>query len=311
MQYLTDNIKKSARELGFHKVGITAAKKPQKSEYLKEWLDNGFHGSMAWMERNKDYRMDIHKIFPEARSVICVAHNYYTPLQHSTEKGFAKISRYAWGEDYHKIMKKKLKQLLNSIKKYLPEIKGRVCVDSAPILEKLWAEQAGLGWQGKNTNLITRDFGSWVFLGELIVDVELEYDTPGKDYCGNCQACVDACPTNALLQPYILDARRCLSYLTIEYWDKPIPDYLAKKMDNWVFGCDICQEVCPWNRFQKKTDEKRYLPQQSNIYSSLSKLAIMNDKDYKQRFKKSPVLRPGWRNFIRNINTVLKFINTF
>jgi epoxyqueuosine reductase len=307
MQYLTDNIKKFARELGFHKVGITGTKQPSKSAYLKNWLHNGYHGRMTWMEGNNELRMDIRKFFPEARSVICVAHNYYTPLQHTAEKGYARISRYAWGEDYHKIMKKKLKQLLHTIKKYVPKINGRVCVDSAPILEKLWAEQAGIGWQGKNTNIITREFGSWVFLGEIIVDVELEFDEPGKDYCGKCQACLDACPTKALSHPYILDARRCLSYLTIEYWDEPIPDHLAKKMENWVFGCDICQEVCPWNKFRKETDEKHYLPRQSNLNPPLNNLAILSDEDYKQRFKKSPILRPGWRNFIRNVKTVLKY----
>jgi epoxyqueuosine reductase len=310
MKYLSDTIKEFARELGFHKVGITTASQPPKSKYLREWLDNGFHGKMTWMEKNKVVRLDIQKIFPKARSVICVAHNYYTSPLLSPDKEYAKISRYAWGVDYHKIMKKKLKKLLDNIKKYDSAINGRICVDSAPILEKLWAEQAGLGWQGKNTNLITRDFGSWVFLGELIVDADLEYDQPGKDFCGKCQACVDACPTSALLYPYVLDARRCISYLTIEYWDEPIPKYLAKKMDNWVFGCDICQEVCPWNRFQKNSDEERYLPLQSNEQPILNNLAQINEQEYKQRFKKSPILRPGWKNFVRNIKTVLKIMNS-
>lgn len=310
MQSLSDNIKKFAKQLGFHKVGITAAKQPQKSNFLRAWLRNGYHGKMIWLERNKELRMDIQQIFPEAKSVICVAHNYYTSLQPSSDNEYARISRYALGDDYHKIMKGKLKQLLDITKKYDPEIKGRICVDSAPVLEKLWAEQAGLGWQGKNTNIITRDFGSWVFLGELIVNIELEYDAPGKDYCGNCQACLDACPTNALLYPYVLDARRCLSYITIEFWDEPIPDYLAQKMDNWVFGCDICQEVCPWNRFQKDTDEERYLPARSNSFPSLNNLVSMQEHEYKQDFKGSAILRPGWRNFIRNIRTVLKIKHT-
>lgn len=307
MYCLTDKIKKYARELGFHKIGITAADQPLKSEYLEEWLHKGYHGKMAWMERNKEYRMDIYKYFPSAKSVICVAHNYYTSLQPISGDEYVKISRYAWGEDYHKIMKKKLKRLLGFIKNYIPEIKGRICVDTAPMLEKLWAEQAGLGWQGKNTNIITRDFGSWVFLAELIVDVELKYDEPARDYCGSCRLCVDACPTNALLKPYRLDARKCLSYLTIEYWDGPIPDYLAKKMNNWVFGCDICQEVCPWNRFQKNTDERAYLPNQGSVHTLMKNMAIMNEEKYKQCFKKSPVLRPGWKNFMRNIRTALSF----
>jgi epoxyqueuosine reductase len=307
MAAITEDIKTIARNLGFHKVGIAPAEQPIKSRHLLEWLGKGYQGTMTWMQKYEVLRHNIHEFFPSAKSVICLAHNYYAPEKHNLKKGDAKISRYAWGEDYHKIMRKKLKQLLLDIKKRIPEIQGRVCVDSAPIMEKLWAEQAGIGWQGKNSNLITRDFGSWLFLGELIVDVDLQYDTPGADYCGNCRACMDACPTNAIIKPSLVDSRKCISYLTIEYRDRPISDDLAKKMGNWVFGCDICQEVCPWNKYQQVSDEMRYFPKKENVNPPLTSLIDLDERAYQRRFKKSPVLRCGWKNFNRNVKTVLKY----
>jgi epoxyqueuosine reductase len=203
-------------------------------------------------------------------------------------------------------MKKKLRTFLERLKKLDHEIDGQLCVDTAPIMEKLWAEQAGLGWQGKNTNLITRDYGSWLFLGELIINKELVYDQPMGDFCGSCQACLKACPTEALIEPYVLDARKCISYLTIEYWDRPIPAVLKKKMNSWVFGCDICQDVCPWNKFSKKTYEKRYIPKDNAIEFDLNELNDLDEPAYKQKFKKSPVLRPGYTNFLRNVDAVKK-----
>ena len=301
MANLTSKIKKMAHDHGFDKVGITSVIQPEKSQFLENWLKKKYQGKMDWISRHKDKRGNIKNLYPDAQSVISVAYNYYSDFKHSSSTENGKISRYAWGEDYHKIMKKKLKRLLQDIKMLNPQINGRICVDTAPIMEKLWAEQAGLGWQGKHTNLITRDFGSWVFLGELIVDCRLEYDNPIGDYCGSCQACINACPTGAIVEPYQLDANKCISYLTIEYWDKPIPEEQKKNMNGWIFGCDICQDVCPWNRFSHDTSEKRFLPKEGNISPSLDEWSLMDETSYKRRFKKSPVLRTGFANFIRNI----------
>ncbi len=297
----TLKIKKMALDFGFDKVGISSTRQPEKSQYLDVWLKKNYHGTMDWMSKHKDKRVDIQKLFPNAQSVISVAYNYYSDFKHSSKAENGKISRYAWGEDYHKIMKNKLKRLLRNIRLMDPKINGRICVDTAPIMEKLWAEQAGLGWQGKHTNLITRDFGSWVFLGELIVDCTLDYDYPIGDYCGSCQACIKACPTEAIIKPYQLDTNKCISYLTIEYWDKPLPEEQKKNMNGWIFGCDICQDVCPWNRFNRNTSETRFLPKEGNVSPPLDAWSEMDETSYKTRFKKSPVLRTGYKNFMRNI----------
>jgi len=305
MHDLTRQIKDLAYKAGFHKVGITAARQPQKSEFLGQWLKMNYHGSMHWMQNYADRRQDIHKLMPDAHSVICVAHNYFTAEKHSSDAGHGKISRYAWGRDYHKVMKKKLKTLLLEIKRLDPTIEGRLCVDTAPLMEKLWAEQAGIGWQGKHSTLITREYGSWVFLAEIIISKELRYDNPAQDMCGSCSACIRACPTHAITQPYVVDANKCISYLTIEYREKQIPASLAEKMDNWIFGCDICQDVCPWNRFQKVTDEKAYHPQTDRIAPELLSLVELDEAGYKKKYKNSPISRPGWENFIRTVRIVL------
>jgi epoxyqueuosine reductase len=301
MLNITTKIKDLAIQQGFDKVGITPAGTPEKAKFLEIWLKNEYHGEMAWMSNYKDKRMEVKKLFPYAKSVISVAYNYYTNFKHHSGQDYGKISRYAWGQDYHKIMKKKLKNLLQNIKEIEPQINGRICVDTAPIMEKLWAEKAGIGWQGKNTNIITRDYGSWVFLGELLVDCVLDYDMPISDFCGSCQACIQACPTNALLAPYQLDANKCISYLTIEHWDKPIPKELSKNMKGWIFGCDICQDVCPWNKYSKESSEPNFRPKEGNVYPVLSKWISMDESAYKKRFIKSAVLRTGFKNFIRNI----------
>jgi epoxyqueuosine reductase len=306
MRKITSEIKKIGIDLGFDKIGISPAAQPSKSANLETFLKKGFYGSMDWMATHQKKRMDIEKLFPGAKSVICVAHNYFFPYYHSNRKNSGKISRYACGEDYHRVMKKKLKTYLEKIKEIDPTIGGRLCVDTAPIMEKLWAEQAGLGWQGKNTNLITREFGSWIFLGEIIIDGDLDYDVPIEDFCGSCQACLDACPTDALIAPYVMDARKCISYLTIEFWDKPIPADLKKNMYGWIFGCDICQDVCPWNKFAKKSTEERYRPKKNAMEFDLSELEELDESMYKNKFKKSPVLRPGWKDFQRNIKAVKK-----
>jgi len=301
---LTGQIKHLALDAGFHKVGIAKAKILDRSGYLKEWLFKKKHGTMRWMENYIDKRMDIFKLYPEAKSVISVAHNYYTNHAHSDDPEKGKISRYAWGKDYHKIMKKKLKRVLGQIKAFDSSIDGRLFVDTAPIQDKLWAREAGIGWQGKNTNILTREMGSWIFLGEIVLNCELEYDSPVTDFCGSCRACIDACPTQAL-EPYRLDATKCLSYLTIEFWNQPIPDELGDKMNCWIFGCDICQEVCPWNKFAQETDEEAYQPVNGNQAPDLKELADISEAEFKQRFGKSPVMRASYQNFVRNVKTVL------
>ena len=306
MKNFTSEIKKIGLDIGFDKIGISSANQPPKSKNLDRWLDKGFSGIMKWMFTYREKRTDIQSFFPGAKSIICVAHNYYSPFHHSAAKGKGKISRYACGQDYHKIMKKKLKTYLQEIKKLDSGLNGRLCVDTAPIMEKLWAEQAGLGWQGKHTNLITKDFGSWVFLGEIVIDKELVYDIPIEDFCGSCQACIDACPTEAIVEPYVLDAQKCISYLTIEYWDKPIESDLKENMNGWIFGCDICQDVCPWNKFEKNSSEKRYWPREDTLEFDLDNLEKLDESQYKMKFKNSPVLRPGWKNFSRNIKAVKK-----
>jgi epoxyqueuosine reductase len=303
---LTESIINKMIDSGFHKVGISAAKNPEKSKLLEKWLNKNFHGEMKWMENYREKRLDVQNLFPDAKSVVSVAHNYFSPGKHFSSPQHGKISRYAWGEDYHVIMKKKLKQVLLDVKKLDNNIEGRISVDTAPAMDKLWAEKSGIGWQGKHTNIISKEFGSWIFLGELILNVELEYDKPGEDFCGSCTACIDACPTDAIVQPYILDARKCISYLTIEYWDKPIANEFQNKMDNWIFGCDICQDVCPWNKFQQRTDEIKYLPKEGNINPKLDEIAILTENEFKQQFKKSPVNRTGWKNFIRNVKTIIE-----
>ena len=302
-QALTDDIRKNALELGFSKVGIAAAEKLPKAEFLKEWLAAGHHGRMKWMENYLDKRTDVRRLYPQAKSVVAVGLNYYTPFEHATTANAAKISRYAWGRDYHKIMKKRLKALLRQIKACYPFVDGRLFVDTAPIQDKLWAEQAGLGWQGKNTNIISRDYGSWMFLGELVLNVPLVYDTPMEDFCGSCTACIDACPTGALT-PYKLAGEKCLSYITIEMWDEPIPESVKGKMEKWVFGCDICQEVCPWNRFQQVSEEEAFRPDHHNHQARIAELEALDEEGFRKRFKKSPVYRAKLHNFRRNVLAV-------
>jgi len=302
---LSGFIKNKAGEIGFHEVGIARAEKLPKSEYLKKWLEKDQHGSMYWMENYLDKREDVTKLYPDAKSVVAVGLNYYTPQKHSSKKEHGKISRYAWSEkDYHKILKKKLKQLLQEIKNIDDSIDGRLFVDTAPIQDKLWAEQAGIGWQGKHTNIISRDYGSWLFLGELVLNVELNYDRPFEDFCGSCTVCLDSCPTKAL-KPYKIDATKCISYLTIEMWDKPIPEEFTNKMNNWIFGCDICQDVCPWNRFERETDQAGFHPIKENINPDLKELSGMTEEEFRRRFKKSPVYRAKHKNFLRNIKAAM------
>jgi len=304
---ITSTIKEKALELGFSVVGIAAPADELHIEgaRLREWLHRGYHASMDWMNRDIEKRIDPRKVLPEAKSVLCVAMNYYSSTNHSTESGAGKISRYAWGDDYHLVLPERLKQLLAFIQSLQPDVHGRYYVDTGPVMDKAWAVRAGIGWMGKHTNVISKEYGSWIFLGELILDIELEYDAPMEDFCGTCTACIDACPTQAIVEPYILDANKCISYLTIEHRGE-LPTGITQKFDRWVYGCDICQDVCPWNRFAKETHEQAFAPREENIAPKLNELRDISQEEFSRRFRKSPIKRTKHIGLTRNAAAVLE-----
>jgi len=295
----SDFIKNKSIELGFISCGIS------KSGFLENeigrfesWLKNNYHGKMSYMERNFDKRMDTRKLVDGSKSVISLLFNYY-PSKEINNNSF-KISKYAYGKDYHFIIKDKLKTLLSSMRNEIGEIDGRVFVDSAPIMEKAWAKKSGLGWIGKNTNLISKKTGSFFFIAEIIVDLELEYDNEVTDHCGSCNACLDACPTDALYEPYKIDASKCISYFTIELKEQ-FPNDLKKDFNDWIFGCDICQDVCPWNKFSRPNEEPLLNPlKEINQYSKKDWLEL-TDEVFKVVFKGSPIERTKFNGLKRNI----------
>ncbi|RMF63176.1 MAG: tRNA epoxyqueuosine(34) reductase QueG, partial [Calditrichaeota bacterium] len=272
---LTQAIKAQARELGFELVGVAPVEVVPELTFYKEWVEAGYAGKMAYMERNIEKRMDVRQVVPAAKSVIVCGMVYHTPQRLSTcsdsQRGW--ISRYAWGDDYHDVLKARLLHLAAFAENEVDgQMTWRAYVDTGPVVERVFAKYAGLGWFGKNTCLINQQEGSWFFIGEIITDVELEYDTPAPDRCGTCNRCIDACPTDAILEPYLLDARRCISYLTIELRET-IPTPLRAGMGNHVFGCDICQDVCPWNRKARFTREESFHPRDGLVEPDLEELA--------------------------------------
>ena len=292
-------IKTEAKKLGFLSCGISKAEfLEDEAPRLERWLKDGKHGKMAYMENHFDKRLDPRLLVPDAKSIISLLFNYYTPLNQLD--GAPKISKYAYGKDYHHVIKDKLKQLFQIINNKIGEVSGRVFIDSAPVMEKSWAVRSGLGWQGKNTNLISKKAGSFFFIAELIVDLELEYDTPVTDHCGTCTACIDACPTEALT-PYHIDASKCISYLTIELKDQ-IPTAFKNKMDDWAFGCDICQDVCPWNRFSKQHNEPLFSPNSEVINYTQKNWEEITQETFNIIFKNSAIKRTGFKGFKRNIS---------
>jgi epoxyqueuosine reductase len=299
---LSRKIRERAYAEGFDKVGIVRAEalEPER-ERLQEWLGRGFQGEMQWMERDPVKRTDPRLVLPSARSVIVVAVNYYTPHEHTDDSATGKISRYSWGDDYHDVVGDKLKSLLAWIREQWPEAEGKACVDIQPMMDKAWAVRAGLGWIGKHTNLITREYGSWVFLGELLLNLELEYDTERvEDHCGSCTLCLEACPTDAITEPYVVDSRKCISYATIELRAPEIPDGVASHLEGWLYGCDICQDVCPWNRFEQPTTEARFEPRMNNISASLSDILELTPEAYAERFRRSAIKRAKLTGLQRN-----------
>ena len=299
---LKERIRKEAFKLGFSKVGFTVPEISTYKEAFLKWLKAGFHADMTYMERNLDKRLDPKKLYPEVKTIICLATNYYPGDQFPID---FKISRYAMGRDYHNVLKKKMRRLFTFIKELIPEAEGRFFVDSAPVLERALAQQAGIGWIGKNTMLITKEYGSWVFLSEIFLNVELKPDPPfPTSHCGRCNKCIEACPTGAL-QPYWLNSKKCISFINIES-KKNIPDWYWEKADSWVFGCDICQEVCPWNRKAKKTEEKDFLPKEEILSLNLENLSKLSQQQFQQIFKGTPVLRAGYNRILTIATNLIK-----
>lgn len=296
-------LKRKANNLGFLSCGISKAVfLEEEATKLENWLNDGKHGKMKYMENHFDMRLDPRKLVPDAKSVISLSYNYYNDnLQ--KDKDAPKISKYAYGNDYHKVIKEKLKILFKELQNKFGDINGRVFIDSAPIMEKAWAAKSGLGWIGKNTNLISQKVGSFYFLAEIIVDLEFEYDTPVTDHCGSCTACIDSCPTGALVKPYEIDASKCISYLTIELKDQ-IPSEFNGKMDNWAFGCDVCQDVCPWNRFSRKHNEPLFNPNQEMMKMGKKEWEELTEETFEVIFKNSAVKRTKYKGLKRNISFI-------
>ena len=307
MNLCSEKIKQQAVALGFNKIGIVpAGALTEEGEQLKEWLARGYHGQMGYMARDPQKRSDPRLLMPSAKSVICVALNYFRPEKHVDSAAIGKISRYAWGDDYHDVLRDKLKELLEWITEHAPEVEGRICVDTSPIMDKAWAAHAGLGWIGKHTNLITKEYGSWVFLGELLLSIELDYDSYIElDHCGKCMACIEACPTQAIIAPYQIDATRCISYGTIELRASELPEPIESNLENWVFGCDICQDVCPWSRFSKPSEEPRFEARPGNVAPELGELAEMTEEEFSTRFRKNAVKRAKLAGLQRNARAVI------
>ncbi len=289
--------------MGFDHVGIARAEyMDEEARRLEAWLNRGYHGTMYWMARHFDLRVDPRKLVPEARSVIVLTYNYY-PAQQPPHADVPRIARYAWGRDYHKVIRKKLKQLLRWLKDESgTDVQGRGFVDSAPVLERDWARRAGIGWQGKHTLLLRKGEGSWFFLAALIVDLELPADPPVRtDHCGTCRRCIEACPTGAIdAHGYVLDARRCISYLTIELKDA-IPHQFTDQLKGWVFGCDICQEVCPWNRFARPHHEPNFAPHPKLWHMTREDWQALTRETFDEVFSGTPVERAGYEKLMETI----------
>lgn len=304
---LTEEIKRKALDLGFSKVGVARAEPLEReAALLAQWLARGYHGTMEWMARNFEKRIDPQKVLPGARSVVVVAMNYYTKISHSGDERVGKVSRYAWGDDYHDVVLKKLAALLGFIRSKDETAEGKIYVDTGPMLEKLWAQRAGLGWEGKHTNLITQEYGSWVFLGEIILSIPLDYDEPATDHCGSCTLCIEACPTHAIVEPYLLDSNLCISYLTIEHRGK-IARELGEKFDRWLYGCDTCQDVCPWNKkFAEPTAMQEFLPREHNVAPDPEAWVRMEEEEFIHNYRNSPMKRTKLAGLVRNAKVFLE-----
>ncbi|MGF1602581.1 MAG: tRNA epoxyqueuosine(34) reductase QueG [Thermosynechococcaceae cyanobacterium] len=298
MGVCADQVKQQALDLGFHKVGIAAVQLSD-TAMLKSWLAQGYQAEMAWMQDPR--RQDITQVMPGVRSVIAVVLNYYTPQQRPEGKMYAKISRYGWGRDYHRVLTKRLKALSTWLTAQGEDIQARYYVDTGPVQDKVWAERAGLGWIGKHSNLISREYGSWIFVGEVLTNLELKPDAPHLPHCGTCTRCLDACPTQAITAPFVVDANRCIAYHTIENRSETLPDPVASNLGGWVAGCDICQDVCPWNqRFAQETDVPDFQPYPWNVGPTLAELANLSEEGRDRKFPASALRRITLKMLRRN-----------
>lgn len=307
----SEAVRAAAFAAGFDAVGIAKAE-VLSSEYQRyvEWLERGYHGTMSWMERSTEKRQDVSRIVESAKSVVVVAQTYDTPLQHPANN-VGKISRYAWGDDYHDVLAVPLAQLADEMKRIDPEMEHRRYIDTGPVLEKQWAVNAGLGWQGKHSNILRRDIGSFFFIGVVISTIELEPDEKMPDYCGSCTACIDACPTQAIVEPYVVDATKCISYWTIETKpDIEIPEHIASHLDGWLYGCDTCQDVCPWNRFRKESPNPRFRPRNEETFLKAKDVVNLSAVEFSQRFRHSPIKRVKHAGLQRNARTLIDHSKT-
>ena len=297
-------IKTEAKRLGFLSCGISKASfLEEEAPRLENWLNQNFHGKMKYMENNFDKRLNPTLLVEDSKSVVSMLLNYY-PSELQNEDSY-KISKYAYGTDYHLVIKEKLKALLSFIQEEIGKVSGRAFVDSAPVLDKAWAAKSGLGWIGKNSNLLTQQVGSFYFIAELIIDLELEYDQPTTDHCGTCTACIDACPTQAIIAPYQVDGSKCISYFTIELKEN-IPQEFKGMFDNWAFGCDVCQDVCPWNRFSKAHKEPLFQTNPEILSYSYKDWEEITETTFREVFQDSPLQRTQWKGFQRTIDFLKK-----
>jgi epoxyqueuosine reductase len=299
MTNIAQQIKEEAYRLGFEHVGFSKANfLEEEAPRLEQWLANNYHGKMAYMENWFDKRLDPRLLVDDAKTVISLLLNYFPPQMQNSEA--PQISKYAYGRDYHYVIKEKLKELLHFIQENVGDVNGRAFVDSAPVLDRAWAKKSGLGWIGKNGNLINTKSGSFYFIAELIIDLDLPTDAPIRDYCGTCTRCIDACPTEAIIAPKIVDGSKCISYFTIELKEQ-IPSTYKGKFDNWAFGCDTCQDVCPWNRFSKPTNEKDFIPHDNRLSWSREEWEEITEEVFKKAFKESPLSRTGYQKVKDNL----------
>lgn len=303
-EFLSRFIKAQSHVLGFDYCGISPARRlDDDARRLEKWLNKGMHGSMRYMENHFDLRVDPAKLVPGAKSVISLLYNYFPDV--SPAEGTPKISKYAWGRDYHTVIRQKLNELMARIREHTGEFQGRGFVDSAPVLEKTWASLSGLGWVGKNGNLINKQQGSFFFIATLITDLETSYDDAyAKDFCGSCTKCIGACPTQAIGNDKVVDGSKCISYFTIELKEMMIPENMQGKFDNWIFGCDTCQDVCPWNRFSIPHKEKGFEPVPGLLDMSVADWKDMSEENFRERFRDSPLWRPGYKGLMRNLHFV-------